>query len=110
MCAERGAPSRLRRFGEASPKGIPELLDRPDLERPVGELLLLGLVEQVQEGRYLRLGSHGPSAGPPPIALLEPDELGAISLGQRGLVLREQARELELELVHPVGHLGYFIR
>src|SRR6185503_1091548 len=84
---------------EAPPEGVAKLVDRAGLERAVGQLLLLRPVEQVQEGSDLRVRPRRPPAGPPPVSLLQPNEVGALIDGERRLVLGREARELEVAVL-----------
>jgi hypothetical protein len=94
-----GSKPAMLRGGETAPEGVAELLDRPCGERAVRQLLLLGPVEQGEEGRYLRLRPHRPAAGPPAVALLEPNEIRAIVLTQGRLVSGKQRCELDPKLL-----------
>ena len=81
-----------------------ELVDGTAGQRSVGQLLLFGPVEEVQEGCHLALGARRPATGTPGTALLQLHEVGPLTVGERRLMQGEQAGELGLQLFDSICH------
>ena len=90
--------------GETFAKDAPQRIDGAAGQRTIGQLLLFGAIEQVEEGNDGRLGACWPRARPPGFALLELEQLGPVFRAEPRLMPCQQARELRLKLCDPISH------